>query len=63
MSAIHLEGMGVALVTPFRKDKAVDFEALDRLLDFHLEMVPITLWHLALQLKRPRFPNRRNLKS
>jgi len=37
MSAIHLEGMGVALVTPFRKDKAVDFEALDRLLDFHLE--------------------------
>jgi 4-hydroxy-tetrahydrodipicolinate synthase len=27
----------VALVTPFRKDKAVDFEALDRLLDFHLE--------------------------
>ena len=37
MSAIHLEGMGVAFVTPFRKDKAVDFEALDRLLDFHLE--------------------------
>ena len=37
MSAIHLEGMGVALVTPFRKDKGVDFEALDRLLDFHLE--------------------------
>lgn len=29
--------MGVALVTPFRKDKSVDFEALDRLLNFHLE--------------------------
>lgn len=37
MSAIDLGGMGVALVTPFRKDKTVDFEALDRLLDFHLK--------------------------
>ena len=37
MANISLKGMGVALVTPFKEDKAVDFEALERLLDFHLQ--------------------------
>ena len=37
MADFSLKGMGVALVTPFREDKTVDFEALGRLLDFHLQ--------------------------
>ena len=37
MAYFPLKGMGVALVTPFREDKTVDFEALGRLLDFHLQ--------------------------
>ena len=32
-----LRGSLVAIVTPMRDDGAVDFAALDRLLDFHLE--------------------------
>ena len=29
-------GMGVALITPFKKNKKVDFEALKRLIDYQL---------------------------
>ena len=35
--ARKLEGSIVALTTPFKEDGSVDFEALDRLVDFHLE--------------------------
>ncbi len=37
MDMQHLEGSIVALVTPFKEDGSVDFEALDRLISFHLE--------------------------
>lgn len=37
MKDFSLRGMGVALITPFKEDKSVDFDALTRLLDFHLE--------------------------
>lgn len=33
MANINLEGLGVALVTPFRQDKQIDFDALGRLVD------------------------------
>lgn len=33
----HLKGSIVALVTPFKENGEVDFNALDRLVDFHLE--------------------------
>ena len=33
----QLEGSIVALVTPFKKDGSVDFDALERLIDFHLQ--------------------------
>lgn len=36
MADFSLKGMGVALVTPFKADKTIDFEALKRLLDLHL---------------------------
>ena len=32
MDSLNLTGMGVALVTPFKQDKTIDFQALDRLL-------------------------------
>lgn len=37
MANYPLQGMGVALVTPFKEDKTVDFDALEQLLNFHLE--------------------------
>lgn len=37
MAEINLKGLGVALVTPFKKDKSVDFEALQRMVEYVLE--------------------------
>ncbi|MCH4083715.1 MAG: 4-hydroxy-tetrahydrodipicolinate synthase [Olsenella sp.] len=36
MDMTNLRGSIVALVTPFKEDKSVDFDALERLVDFHL---------------------------
>ncbi|MDO5119633.1 MAG: 4-hydroxy-tetrahydrodipicolinate synthase [Coriobacteriales bacterium] len=36
MDMTNLTGSIVALVTPFKEDKSVDWEALDRLVEFHL---------------------------
>lgn len=33
MASINLKGMGVALVTPFKSDKTIDFEAFENLLE------------------------------
>lgn len=33
MASFNLKGLGVALVTPFRQDKSIDFDSLSRLLD------------------------------
>ena len=37
MADINLKGMGVALVTPFKEDESVDYEALGRLVDYLLQ--------------------------
>lgn len=37
MSRIDLKGMGVALVTPFKSDKSIDFDALRRLIEYQIE--------------------------
>lgn len=37
MSRFDLRGMGVALVTPFKKDKSVDYESLAKLLDYQIK--------------------------
>ncbi|WP_455136565.1 4-hydroxy-tetrahydrodipicolinate synthase [Thermophilibacter sp.] len=37
MDMTNLTGSIVALVTPFKADGSIDFEALERLVDFHLE--------------------------
>lgn len=37
MASFNLKGLGVALVTPFKEDKSIDIDALDRLLDSLVE--------------------------
>lgn len=37
MADINLKGMGVALITPFKEDECVDYEALSRLVDYQLQ--------------------------
>ncbi len=37
MSANKFKGTGVALVTPFKKDKTVDFQALEKLVDYVID--------------------------
>lgn len=37
MMNVNLKGMGVALITPFREDESVDFDALGRLVDYQLQ--------------------------
>ncbi|MDE7473498.1 MAG: dihydrodipicolinate synthase family protein, partial [Muribaculaceae bacterium] len=36
MARINLTGMGVALITPFKADKSIDFEALARLIEYQI---------------------------
>lgn len=37
MPRINLRGMGVALITPFKEDESVDYDALSRLVDYQLK--------------------------
>lgn len=37
MSRINLRGVGVALITPFKEDESVDFDALVRLVDYQIQ--------------------------
>ena len=37
MARLNLQGMGVALITPFRSDKSIDFDALARLLEYQIK--------------------------
>ena len=34
MDTFQLKGMGVALVTPFKSDKTIDFEALSNIIEY-----------------------------
>lgn len=37
MADINLKGMGVALITPFKEDESVDYEALSKLVDYQVQ--------------------------
>lgn len=37
MADINLKGMGVALITPFKEDDSIDFNALGKLVDYQLQ--------------------------
>ena len=41
MSEFTLQGSIAALVTPFKTDGTIDYEAYDRLLDMHLSLIHI----------------------
>ena len=45
MARINLSGMGVALITPFKEDESIDFEALSRLIEY---LIPVSYTHLTL---------------
>ncbi|MBQ7823570.1 MAG: dihydrodipicolinate synthase family protein, partial [Bacteroidaceae bacterium] len=37
MAKINLKGMGVALITPFKEDESIDFDALSKLIEFQIQ--------------------------
>ena len=37
MVKVNLQGMGVALITPFKEDESIDYEALIRMIDYLIE--------------------------
>ena len=37
MNSFNLRGLGVALITPFKSDKSIDFEALETLIERLIE--------------------------
>ena len=37
MARINLSGMGVALITPFKEDESIDFDALSRLIEYLIQ--------------------------
>lgn len=37
MAQINLKGMGVALITPFKDDESVDFDALSKLIEYQIQ--------------------------
>ena len=37
MTQINLKGMGVALITPFKEDESVDYDALSRLIEYQIK--------------------------
>ncbi len=43
--------MGVALVTPFKQDKSIDFDALARLLEYQIKAASTTSWFWGRQPK------------
>ena len=52
MDIRNLEGSIVALVTPFKKDGSVDFDALERLIDF-LSLIHISSCSAARHRQKP----------
>ena len=45
-------GLGIALITPFKEDYSIDYEALENLVNYHLDnRVPISSVFLLLRVK------------
>ncbi len=49
MIQTKLKGMGVALITPFKEDESVDYDALMRLVDFYCRIMRISCVCWGLQ--------------
>lgn len=62
MSKIDFSGMGVALITPFKSDGQIDFDALEGLLDFHLSNNTDYLVALGTTAETPTLTNDEQLQ-
>lgn len=62
MSKIDFSGMGVALITPFKSDGQIDFNALEELLDFHLSNNADYLVALGTTAETPTLTNDEQLQ-
>ena len=51
MIQTKLKGMGVALITPFKEDESVDYDALMRMVDYLYRIMRISCVCWGLQLK------------
>ena len=63
MIQTKLKGMGVALITPFKEDESVDYDALMRLVDYLLQNNADFLCVLGLQPKHRLLPRKRRKPS
>lgn len=63
MIQTRLKGMGVALITPFKEDESVDYDALMRLVDYQLQNNTDFYAYLALQQKLRRWLKKKKRKS
>ena len=57
---LYLRGLGTALVTPFKQDKSVDYDVLERLVERHgfVAYIDLLFAFLILLLKLSSFFNR-----
>ena len=62
MAQNKFKGLGIALITPFKSDGEVDYEALTRLVEYQIRnaWISCVLWerrpkHLASRLTRRRY--------
>ena len=60
MIQTRLKGMGVALITPFKEDESVDYDALMRLVDYQLQNNTDFLCVLGTTAETPTLTERKN---
>lgn len=63
MIQTKLKGMGVALITPFKEDESVDYDALMRLVDYLLQNNADFLCVLGTTAETPTLPKKRRKPS
>ena len=62
MIRTRLKGMGVALITPFKEDDSVDYDALLRLVDYQLQNGTDFLCVLGTTAETPTLTSEEKLK-
>ena len=60
MIQTKLKGMGVALITPFKEDESVDYDALIRLVDYQLQNNTDFLCVLGTTAETPTLTDQEN---
>ena len=63
MIQTKLKGMGVALITPFKEDESVDYDALIRLVDYQLQNNTDFLCVLGTTAETPTLTEEEKKKS